>query len=112
MRRKLEHYMISPVFNRAALNAGNNAMTPAEYRAAVAAGEARILHDMREPVAAIVEKHGGVMVQDGSGFGVEGAAGQFSRYMIVQVPAAAVEALKAVPDVRVERFERNSFKLP
>ena len=112
MRQKLEQYMIRPVFNRAALNARSNGMTQKEYRAEITAGENKILENMRAPVTDIVNKHQGVMVSDGSGFGIPGHRHEHSQYMIVQVPEKALAELKAVPDTNVVRLGNTSWNLP
>lgn len=110
MHKQPEQYMISPDFNRSALNAPG--MTHDQYRAAVRGREKEILAAMRAPVRAIVEKHAGSVVLDGADYGVDGAARQFSCYMIVQAPLAALDELRAVPDTRLERFANSTFKLP
>ena len=110
MRKNIVQYMITPEFNRNALRTPG--ITQPEWTAAIKARQIEALAAMRAPVTAIVEKHGGTVTLDGSGYGVEGHPYQSSCYMIVKAPEAALPELQAVPGTRTERFTNSTFNLP
>lgn len=47
----------------------------------------------------VVDKHGGQIVTDGSGYGIEGSPDQFNDMIRVRTTAAGLKALKKVKDV-------------
>lgn len=112
MRNRLKGYMITPVFNQAVYRAAHPNISNSDYLDAKVLGETQMLKDLRLPVCDIVAQHKGIVINDGSGYGVAGHAYQHSRSMIVEVPDSALSDLRQLKDVRVDRFERTTFSLP
>lgn len=108
--RNVQQYRIMPEFNQQALR--QDGMTHREFRDAVNSKEKQILDGIRANVKEIVQKHGGTVTNDAADFGVEGTTGQFGNYMVFQMPKAAVDELKSVPETKVEKFVNSTFTLP
>ncbi|MEZ0226484.1 MAG: hypothetical protein ACAH83_18150 [Alphaproteobacteria bacterium] len=53
----------------------------------------------REIQKQVVDKHGGQIVTDGSGYGIEGSPNQFNDMIRVRTTAAGLKALKKIDDV-------------
>lgn len=53
----------------------------------------------REIQKQVVDKHGGQIVTDGSGYGIEGSPDQFNDMIRVRTTAAGLTALKKISDV-------------
>ncbi|TAL30280.1 MAG: hypothetical protein EPN97_12715 [Alphaproteobacteria bacterium] len=53
----------------------------------------------REIQMQVVDRHGGQIINDGSGYGIEGNPNQFNDMLCVRTTAAGLKALKKIDDV-------------
>lgn len=100
--KRLRKYIVAPAFNHAAaikeLPAG---ISHQEKIAAMNAQEKEALLAIQAPVTAIVEKAGGKILVDGSGYGVADHKDQFAAFMLVKVTPATAEEIGKLPDVHI-----------
>ena len=108
--RNVEQYRILPEFNRQALR--RDGMTQRQFLDAVIHKEKTILDSIRDNVKNIVGLHGGTVSNDAADFGVEGKSGQFGNFIVFQMPKIAVDALKTLPETKIEKFTSSTFTLP
>lgn len=67
----------------------------------------------REIQKQVVDKHGGQIITDGAGYGLEGSPDQFNDMIRIRTTAAGLKALKKIEDVgRIsETIDFNNLKL-